>query len=163
MSSCTNKQRTKQRICWRKWVKLTLKLVINAQFRYRNMFFYKKQVTISIFSKTENGRILPTKELTENVKKLIKESFSMASECQERGLILVGRDFQKVVIKGGMITLLFLGNRWSCLVTNFNNGKLFLETVQNSKFDYCYVLQKKLQSSICLIPLPANLFTGFYM
>lgn len=58
------------------------------------MFFYKKQVTISIFSKTENGRILPTKELTENVKKLIKESFSMASECQERGLILVGRDFQ---------------------------------------------------------------------
>lgn len=89
---------------------------LNAQFRFRKNILQQRTSNSEVFNftKSESGgkrrRNLTSKELTDNVKKLVQESFSIVSESQDKGVDLVGRniDLKKMVKKYGMMPLLSL-------------------------------------------------------
>lgn len=89
---------------------------LNAQFRFRKNILQQRTSNSEVFNftKSESGgkrrRNLTSKELTDNVKKLVQESFSIVSESQDKGVDLVGRniDLKKMVKKYGMMPFLSL-------------------------------------------------------
>lgn len=89
---------------------------LNAQLRFRKNILQQRTSNSEVFNftKSESGgkrrRNLTSKELTDNVKKLVQESFSIVSESQDKGVDLVGRniDLKKMVKKYGMMPLLSL-------------------------------------------------------
>lgn len=91
-------------------------VALNAQFRFRKNILQQRTSNSEVFNftKSESGgkrrRNLTSKELTDNVKKLVQESFSIVSESQDKGVDLVGRniDLKKMVKKYGMMPFLSL-------------------------------------------------------
>lgn len=89
---------------------------LNAQLRFRKNILQQRTSNSEVFNftKSESGgkrrRNLTSKELTDNVKKLVQKSFSIVSESQDKGVDLVGRniDLKKMVKKYGMMPLLSL-------------------------------------------------------
>lgn len=89
---------------------------LNAQLRFRKNILQQRTSNSEVFNftKSESGgkrrRNLTSKELADNVKKLVQEFFSIVSESQDKGVDLVGRniDLKKMVKKYGMMPLLSL-------------------------------------------------------
>lgn len=71
---------------------------LNAQLRFRKNILQQRTSNSEVFNftKSESGgkrrRNLTSKELADNVKKLVQEFFSIVSESQDNGVDLVGRN-----------------------------------------------------------------------